>query len=142
MRTSEKHLVEFGDITVDFDCSPNVLINCVHISQNICLIMIMLVLRARREPDISRGSLCWGGAIRFKVRKGCANVGARIAQLVNIWICDLWFAGSSRTSCAVLFWYGPLPSLSLQIASLASEHHEQNNGGRNQWIRVKILSRL
>ena len=40
-------------------------------------------------------------------------------------------------------WYGPLASLSLQIASVASEHHGQNNGGPNQWIiRVEIAPRL
>jgi len=34
-------------------------------------------------------------------------------------------------------WYGPLASLSLQIGSVASEHHGKNNGGPNQWI-VKV----
>jgi len=43
----------------------------------------------------------------------------------------------------MFFWYGPLASLSLQIASVASEHHDKNNGGSNQWItRVKITPQV
>jgi len=42
----------------------------------------------------------------------------------------------------LFFWYGPLASLSLQITSVASEHHRQNNGGPNQLIRIKITSWL
>jgi len=39
----------------------------------------------------------------------------------------------------VLFWYG----LTLQIASVTSEHSGKRNGGPNQWvIRVKITPLL
>jgi len=31
----------------------------------------------------------------------------------------------------VFFWHEPLASLSLQIASLGSDHHEKENGGPN-----------
>jgi len=37
---------------------------------------------------------------------------------------------------------GLLASLSLQIASVASEHHIENNGSPNQCIRVKITPQL
>jgi len=43
-----------------------------------------------------------------------------------------------KPHCWVFFWYGPLASLSLQSAIVASEHHGKNNGGPNQWIRVEI----
>jgi len=49
--------------------------------------------------------------------------GGRIVQLVKAWICNLRIAGSSLTAGGVLFWYGPFASLSLQIASVDSEHH-------------------
>ena len=42
---------------------------------------------------------------------------ARIAQLVKAWICNLRIVGSSPTVG------GPLASLSLQIASVGSDHH-------------------
>ena len=42
----------------------------------------------------------------------------------------------------VLFWYGTLASPSLQIASAGSEHHGKNDGGPNQWIKVKITPPL
>ena len=39
----------------------------------------------------------------------------------------------------VFFWYGPLASLSLQIANVDSDHHGKNNRSPRQWtIRVKI----
>jgi len=44
-------------------------------------------------------------------------------MLVKTWICNLRIAGSSLTADGLFFWYGPLASLSLQIASVASEHH-------------------
>jgi len=54
-------------------------------------------------------------------------------------ICILRIAGLSLTAGGVFFSYGPLESLSLQIASMISEHHGKNNRGPNQWIiRVKI----
>ena len=49
--------------------------------------------------------------------------GARIAQLVKAWICNLRIAGSSPTAGGVFFWYGPLEGLSLQIAIVGSDHH-------------------
>jgi len=59
---------------------------------------------------------------------------------LKAWICILMIAGSSLTAGGVFVWYGPLASLSLRIASVASEHHDKNNGGPNQWIiRAKIL---
>jgi len=67
------------------------------------------------------------------------NKGAKIAKLVKAWICNLRIAGSSLTACGVFFWYGPLESPSLQIASVASDHHGKNNGGRNRWIRSEII---
>jgi len=39
----------------------------------------------------------------------------------------LRISGSILTVGGVSFWYGPLASLSLQIASVASEHHSKNN---------------
>jgi len=53
---------------------------------------------------------------------GCGGE-ARIAQLVKAWICNLRVAGSSPTAGGVFFWYGPLASLSLQIARVGSDHH-------------------
>ena len=50
---------------------------------------------------------------------------------------------SNLTASEVCFWYGPLASPSLQIASVALEYHGKNNWGPNQWIvRVKITPRL
>jgi len=49
--------------------------------------------------------------------------GARIAQLVKAWICNLRIASSSPTAGGVFFWYGPLEGLSLQIAIVGSDHH-------------------
>jgi len=69
--------------------------------------------------------------------------GASIAQLVenpDLQSIDHRFSPYCRW---VLSWYGLLVRLSLQIASVASEHHGNNNGGPNQWIiRVKITARL
>ena len=43
----------------------------------------------------------------------------------------------------VFFWYGPLASLSLQIAYVASEHCGKNNESPNRWIiTTKITPRL
>ena len=56
--------------------------------------------------------------------------GARLSRLAK----SLDIAGSSLTADGLFFWYGPLASLSLQIASVASEHHGEKNGGPNQWI--------
>ena len=50
-------------------------------------------------------------------------VRARIAQLVKTRICNLWIAGSSPTADGAVFWYEPLASLSLQIASVGSYNH-------------------
>jgi len=36
-----------------------------------------------------------------------------------------------------IFWYGPLASPWLQIASMGLDHHGKTNGGPNQWIRVR-----
>ena len=51
---------------------------------------------------------------------------------------NLWIAGSNRIACRVF----SSASLSLQIASMAWKHHHTNNGGPNQWIRVKVVSGL
>jgi len=48
-----------------------------------------------------------------------------------LWTCILRIAGSSLTASGVLFCYGLLASLSLQIASMALEHHGKNTGGPN-----------
>jgi len=53
----------------------------------------------------------------------CYAWGARIDQLVKAWICNLKIAGSSPIAGGVFFWYGPLANLSLQIASVGSDHH-------------------
>ena len=42
---------------------------------------------------------------------------------MKAWIRNLRIAGSSPTASGVFFWYGPLASLSLQIASVGSGHH-------------------
>jgi len=47
----------------------------------------------------------------------------RISRLVKAWISVLRIAGSSLTAGGVLFWHGPLASLSLHIASVGSDHH-------------------
>jgi len=47
----------------------------------------------------------------------------RIAQLVKAWICIRRIAGSSLTAGGVFFRYGPLTSLSVQIASVGSDYH-------------------
>jgi len=69
--------------------------------------------------------------------------GARIAELVkslNLYSKDCRFDSHCQRS---VFWYRPLSSLSLQIASVASGHHGKNNGGPNQWIiRVKLTPEL
>jgi len=66
-----------------------------------------------------------------------------IPQLVKSWICILRIVGSSLTVGGVFFWYEPLASFSLQMASMASKHRSKNDGGANQWIiRVKITPRL
>jgi len=54
-----------------------------------------------------------------------ALLGARIAQLVKAWICNLRITASSLTASGVFFWYGPLASLSLQIASVGSDNHDK-----------------
>jgi len=59
------------------------------------------------------------------MRSKLVNTGARIAQLVKAWICILRIAGSSHAAGGVFFWYGPLASLSLQIASMGSDHHSK-----------------
>ena len=46
----------------------------------------------------------------------------RIAQLLKAQICNLTFAGSSRTAGGVFIWYRPLASLSLEIAIMGSNH--------------------
>ena len=56
--------------------------------------------------------------------------GARIAQLVKAWICNLRIADSSPTAGGVFFRYGPLASLSLQIASVGSDHHTKKIRGQ------------
>jgi len=62
-----------------------------------------------------------------------------IAQLVERLDLHSNDCRSSLTVDRVCFWYGSLASLSLQIASVALEHHSKNSGGPNQWIiRVKI----
>ena len=37
-----------------------------------------------------------------------------------------------KSPAGVFSWYGPLANFSLQIASVASEHHSKNNGGLKQ----------
>lgn len=65
---------------------------------------------------------------------------AMLAQLVKKMV-D-WRSKNSKFRLhagGVFFWYSPLVSLSI-IASMASEHHDQNNGSPNQWIiSVKII---
>jgi len=51
------------------------------------------------------------------------SVSSRIAQLVKAWIRNLRIAGSSLTAGELFFGYGPLASLSFQIASVGSDHH-------------------
>jgi len=64
-----------------------------------------------------------------------------MALLVKAWICNLRIAGSSLTAGEVLFWYGPLASLSFQIASVDSDHHAKR--WRSQpAIGVKIVAQL
>jgi len=58
--------------------------------------------------------------------------GAKIAQLVKAWIHNLTFASSSPTAHGVFFWYRPLASPSVQIASVACKQHGENHGGPNQ----------
>jgi len=50
-------------------------------------------------------------------------------------------AASSITAGAVFFWYGYLTSLSLQIASVVTEHHGKNNGGPHP-VDMKLLARF
>jgi len=64
-----------------------------------------------------------GDLVGSEFGSGLGEPGARIAQLVKAWTCNLWLAGSSPTVGRVFFWYGPLASLSLQIASVGSDHH-------------------
>jgi len=73
-----------------------------------------------------------------------STIGSQDSSIVKkLGYCILRIAGSSLTADKVFFWYGPLASLSLQIASVASEQHGKNNRGPNQWIiRVKITPRL
>ena len=66
---------------------------------------------------------------------------ARIAQSVKAWFSIVRIAGSSLTVEGVFFWYGPLASLSPQIASVF-RITTLKNGGSNRWIRVKITPRL
>jgi len=56
-------------------------------------------------------------------------LGARIAQLIKSLDIILRIAGSGLTVGGVLFWYRPLASLSLPIASVTSEHRGKNNRG-------------
>jgi len=43
----------------------------------------------------------------------------------------------------VFFWHGSVANLSVQITSVAFEHHGKNNFSPNQWIiRVKSTLRL
>jgi len=63
----------------------------------------------------------------------------RIAQLVKAWICNLRIAGSSPTAGGVFFWYGPLASLSLQIASVGSDHYTKKMEVPTSGLRLKSL---
>ena len=59
---------------------------------------------------------------------------ARLAQLVKAWI-----AGSSPTAGGVFFWYGPLASFSLKIASVGSDHHTKKMEGPTCGLGSKSL---
>ena len=48
----------------------------------------------------------------------CIFEGARIAQLVKAWICNLRIAGSIPTAGGVFFWDGPIASHGLGSKSL------------------------
>jgi len=56
-------------------------------------------------------------------------------------ICIQWITGSSLAADGEFFWYGPLATPSLQIASMGSDHCDKKNGGPNRWISCKITPR-
>ena len=62
---------------------------------------------------------------------------ARNRQNINLRI------GSLLQSVGEVFpWCRPLENLSLQFASMASDHHRRNTGGPSKWIRTKIILQL
>ena len=63
-------------------------------------------------------------------------VSTRIAQWVKAWICNLRIAGLSPTAGWVFSWYGVLASLSLQIASVGSDHHAEKIPSRQNHFTV------
>ena len=48
---------------------------------------------------------------------------ARIAQLGKSVELQLWIVGSRLTADGAFYWYGPLSSPSLHVASVGSDHH-------------------
>ena len=61
------------------------------------------------------------------------------AQLVKAWICNLRIAGSSLIAGGVFFWYGPLASLPLQIASVSSDRHGKKMEAPTRGLGSKSL---
>jgi len=59
----------------------------------------------------------------------CAHQDSSIGKKLDLQSIDHWFEPHCQRG---IFWYGPLANLSLQIASMAPEHHGRNNGGSNQ----------
>jgi len=65
--------------------------------------------------------------------------GGRIAQLIQAWICNLRIAGLNPTAGGVFFRYGPLESLSLEIASVFSDHHAKKMEAPTSGLGSKSL---